>query len=396
MNAATAEYFEAKFFMANKLVLFSAGAVVIAAAVYAGGVYYTGVKVNEYLSGIENNETISKQLSYYLPGSNLSCKVDKDSFFTEQGSFILSVEDESVKIPFTINKGFGSAKTIIGTDEFVSLVEKNDAIKFAPNTVKADLEFDSSVFSSKIKGHGRLQAYYQDNSKGKLDSVLDVDLTSDENVISHLNIRNLQDGKSFSVKEIDMSGNMQGITDLKSIGNSSVVIKGFEAMPYKFDNLKLTSQAVNQTKEGDFDMNITLSGDDLFGYLQNYDIDLTLSKFNTDVLEKASQNAAVDDGSYHEVLKSLNSLTVNKLNGRVGKIVAFFTGIQNVDQFNLTSGGKFTWNLEEGMDSLKGNLTVKSDSNKNAEQFFVEKNGAFESELAIENGRLTVNGKPFL
>ena len=98
MNAATAEYFEAKFFMANKLVLFSAGAVVIAAAVYAGGVYYTGVKVNEYLSGIENNETISKQLSYYLPGSNLSCKVDKDSFFTEQGSFILSVEDESVKI----------------------------------------------------------------------------------------------------------------------------------------------------------------------------------------------------------------------------------------------------------------------------------------------------------
>ncbi len=382
--------------MANKLVLFSAGAVVIAAAVYAGGVYYTGVKVNEYLSGIENNETISKQLSYYLPGSNLSCKVDKDSFFTEQGSFILSVEDESVKIPFTINKGFGSAKTIIGTDEFVSLVEKNDAIKFAPNTVNADLEFDSSVFSSKIKGHGRLQADYQDNSKGKLDSVLDVDLTSDENVISHLNIRNLQDGKSFSVKEIDMSGNMQGITDLKSIGNSSVVIKGFEAMPYKFDNLKLTSQAVNQTKEGDFDMNITLSGDDLFGYLQNYDIDLTLSKFNTDVLEKASQNAAVDDGSYHEVLKSLNSLTVNKLNGRVGKIVAFFTGIQNVDQFNLTSGGKFTWNLEEGMDSLKGNLTVKSDSNKNAEQFFVEKNGAFESELAIENGRLTVNGKPFL
>jgi hypothetical protein len=396
LNAATAEYFEAKFFMANKLVLFSAGAVVIAAAVYAGGVYYTGVKVNEYLSGIENNETISKQLSYYLPGSNLSCKVDKDSFFTEQGSFILSVEDESVKIPFTINKGFGSAKTIIGTDEFVSLVEKNDAIKFAPNTVKADLEFDSSVFSSKIKGHGRLQADYQDNSKGKLDSVLDVDLTSDENVISHLNIRNLQDGKSFSVKEIDMSGNMQGITDLKSIGNSSVVIKGFEAMPYKFDNLKLTSQAVNQTKEGDFDMNITLSGDDLFGYLQNYDIDFTLSKFNTDVLEKASQNAAVDDGSYQDVLKSLNSLTVNKLNGRVGKIVAFFTGIQNVDQFNLTSGGKFTWNLEEGMDSLKGNLTVKSDSNKNAEQFFVEKNGAFESELAIENGRLTVNGKPFL
>ena len=382
--------------MANKLVLFSAGAVVIAAAVYAGGVYYTGVKVNEYLSGIENNETISKQLSYYLPGSNLSCKVDKDSFFTEKGSFILSVEDESVKIPFTINKGFGSAKTIIGTDEFVSLVEKNDAIKFAPNTVKADLEFDSSVFSSKIKGHGRLQADYQDNSKGKLDSVLDVDLTSDENVISHLNIRNLQDGKSFSVKEIDMSGNMQGITDLKSIGNSSVVIKGFEAMPYKFDNLKLTSQAVNQTKEGDFDMNITLSGDDLFGYLQNYDIDFTLSKFNTDVLEKASQNAAVDDGSYQEVLKSLNSLTVNKLNGRVGKIVAFFTGIQNVDQFNLTSGGNFTWNLEEGMDSLKGNLTVKSDSNKNAEQFFVEKNGAFESELAIENGRLTVNGKPFL
>ena len=143
-------------------------------------------------------------------------------------------------------------------------------------------------------------------------------------------------------------------------------------------------------------MNITLSGDDLFGYLQNYDIDFTLSKFNTDVLEKASQNAAVDDGSYQEVLKSLNSLTVNKLNGRVGKIVAFFTGIQNVDQFNLTSGGKFTWNLEEGMDSLKGNLTVKSDSNKNAEQFFVEKNGAFESELAIENGRLTVNGKPFL
>ena len=93
----------------------------------------------------------------------------------------------------------------------------------------------------------------------------------------------------------------------------------------------------------------------------------------------------------------MNPLSVNRrFRSRVGKIVAFFTGIQNVDQFNLTSGGKFTWNFEEGMDSLKGNLTVKSDSNKNAEQFFVEKNGAFESELAIENGRLTVNGKPFL
>ncbi len=382
--------------MANKLVLFSAGAVVLASAVYLGGVYYTGVKVNEYLNGIENNQTISKQLNYYLPGSNVSCKVDADSFFAEQGNFILTFEDETVKIPFTIKKGFGSAKTVIGTDDFVSFVEKNDVIKFAPNTVKANLEFDSSVFSSKIQGHGSLKADYQDNSKGKLDSVLDIDLTSDEDVITHLNIKNLQDDKSFSVKEIEMSGNMQGLTDLKSIGNSSVIVNGFEARPYKFDNLKLTSKAINQTKEGDFDMNITLSGDDLFGYLMNYDIDFTLSKFNTNVLEKVSQNVATDENAYQELLKSLNSLTVNKLNGRVGKIVAFFTGVQNVDQFNLTSSGKFTWNMEEGMDSLKGSLTVKSDSNKNAEQFFVEKNGAFESELSIENGRLTVNGKPFL
>jgi hypothetical protein len=382
--------------MANKLVLFSAGAVVLASAVYVGGVYYTGVKINEYLNGIENNETISKQINYYLPGSKVTCKVDADSFFEEQGNFFLSYEDEKVKIPFTISKGFGSAKTKIGTEEFVAFVEKNDAIKFAPNTVKADLEFDSSVFSSKIKGHGSLKADYLDNSKGKLDSVLNVDVTSDEDVITNLNIKNLQDGKSFSVKEIEMTGNMQGITDIKNIGNSSVIVKGFEAMPYKFDNLKLTSKAVNQTKDGDFDMNITLSGDDLFGYLMNYDIDFTLSKFNTNVLEKVSQNAAIDDSSYQEILKSINSLTVNKLNGKVGKIVAFFTGIQNVDQFNLTSGGKFTWNLEEGMESLKGKLTVKSDSNKNAEQFFVEKDGSFESELAIENGRLTVNGKPFL
>ena len=85
------------------------------------------------------------------------------------------------------------------------------------------------------------------------------------------------------------------------------------------------------------------------------------------------------------------------MNGKVGKIVAFFTGIQNVDQFNLTSSGKFEWNLEEGMDSLKGMLTVKSDSNKNAEQFFVEgEDGSYESAISIENGRLMVNGKPFM
>ena len=189
---------------------------------------------------------------------------------------------------------------------------------------------------------------------------------------------------------------MQGITDIKSFGNSSLIIKGFEAMPYKFDNLKLTSKAVNQTKEGDFDMNVTLSGDDLFGYLMNYDIDLTVSKFNTDVIEQLSQSADTDK-SYQELFKSVNSLAINKLNGKVGKIVAFFTGIQNVDQFNLTSSGKFEWNIEEGMDSLKGMLTVKSDSNKNAEQFFVEgEDGSYESALSIENGRLMVNGKPFM
>ena len=39
--------------------MFSAGAVVLASAVYVGGVYFTGVKINEYLNGIENNETIT-------------------------------------------------------------------------------------------------------------------------------------------------------------------------------------------------------------------------------------------------------------------------------------------------------------------------------------------------
>jgi hypothetical protein len=382
--------------MAKKSVLFGAGAVVLASAVYVGGVYYTGVKINEYLNGIENNETITKQINQYLPGAKVSCKVDDDSFFSEKGNFTIAFEDETLNIPFTINKGFGSANTVIDTAKFEEMIAKNDSIKFAPNTVKADLEFDSSVFSSKIKAHGALKADYLDNTKGALDSALNIDINSDEDVVSHLNIKNLQDGKSFSVKEIEMSGNMQGITDIKSFGNSSLIIKGFEAMPYKFDNLKLTSKAVNQTKEGDFDMNVTLSGDDLFGYLMNYDIDLTVSKFNTDVIEQLSQSADTDK-SYQELFKSVNSLAINKLNGKVGKIVAFFTGIQNVDQFNLTSSGKFEWNLEEGMDSLKGMLTVKSDSNKNAEQFFVEgEDGSYESALSIENGRLMVNGKPFM
>lgn len=382
--------------MANKLVLFSAGAVVLASAVYVGGVYYTGVKINEYLNSIENNLTISKQLNYYLPDSKVMCKVDEDSFFSEKGSFLLSVADEGIKIPFTIKKGFGSAKTVIETEQFEDLVENNDVIKFAKDSVKANLEFDSSVFSSKINGHGSLEADYQDTSKGKLDSVINVDITKNEEVFTHINIKNLQDGKNFSIKEIEQSGNMQGITDLKNIGNSTVIVKGFEAMPYRFDNLKFASKAVNQTKDGDFDLNITLSGDDLFGYLMNYDVDLTLSKFNTNVLEKISQSASSEDGSYQELLKSLNTLNVNKLNGRVGKIVAFFTGVPEVDKFNLTSGGQFTWNFEEGMESLKGNLTIKSDSNKNAEQFFVEKDGGYESALSIENGRLMVNGKPFL
>jgi len=79
--------------MAKKSVMFSAGAVVLASAVYVGGVYYTGVKINEYLNGIENNETITKQINQYLPGAKVSCKVDDDSLFSEKGNFTISFED---------------------------------------------------------------------------------------------------------------------------------------------------------------------------------------------------------------------------------------------------------------------------------------------------------------
>ncbi len=381
--------------MNKKLVFGSVGVVVLASAVYVGGVYYTGVKINEYLGSLENNTSVQKQINKYIPESKLSSVTDSDSMFTEQGRFVFSIEDEKYEIPYTIKKGFGSAKTVIDTKNLNNFVENNGNISFVPGSVKSSLEFDSSIFSSNITGQGYLKADYKDTSKGNLDSSVKIDISNNEKVLTHVNVKNLQDDRTFSVSELEIVNHIQGISEIKDVGDSSLTLKGFKTNNYKIDNLRLASKAVNKNAQGDFDLNVTLVGDALFEYLNDFDIDFTISKMNTRVLEGLSNEESFD-ANYKKFLSSLTDLTVNKLNGRVGKIVAFFTGVPNIDKFNLKSQGKFSWNPEQGIDSLKGTLTVKSDSNKNAEQFFVEKDGSFESVLKIENNRLSVNGNPLL
>ncbi len=382
--------------MKNKLIVGGISAVILLGAVYVGGVYYTGIKVTEQLEKVDSMVASNSQVQSAVPGLKLEYKEQNSSLFSKSGVMALSYPDEdgktqSFEIPVFINNGFASSTITLNSKNF-NLDLDIEALKLDKNSQQFDVKVTASRFSDNVHIDGNFTSKYENAEFGTLSAKLLSDITTDEHIHTNLLLSNLKNTEG-SLDTLKVESRMQGFSRITDIGESRIEIEGLNAGLNSFKNMIFTANSANKDKNGNFDLNMTLKGDNLAGYAYDYDIDVTLSSLNVNdfnsYYEKGEKSAV-------NLFKNLNHLDIRKLDCRLSPVLGAFIGLPDLDKVKLNSSGKFDWDVKLGFDSVVGTLTVGADTNKNLERFFVEKDGKYQAVLKLENSRLFINDMPYM
>ncbi len=382
--------------MANKLIIGGISAIVLVGAIYVGGVYFTGVKVSEHLQDLDNNVQKNAQIQAALPGLKVTYQEENSSLFSKTGKVHLSLPDDDgsvneALVPLFINNGFLNTKISLDADKFDLDLNVDELLPLDKNSQKLNAYVEGSLISSKVKCVADVSAAYTDKNYGALTLNFEADIDGDENIEFNSNLKNIK-SHDGNLEQAELTSKMKGFENIVDLGESRIVLKGLNAGIYNFKSMEFTSKAVNKQKDGKFDLNMSLKGDSLMGYLYDYDVEVTLASLNINDFNQDSKR----EEDLAKLISNLHHLEVHKLNCRPAQIVGFYTGIAEIEKLKLTSSGAFDWDVKSGFDSLKGQLVINADSNKNMERFFVEKNGKFESVIKVENNRFFVNDVPFM
>lgn len=382
--------------MKNKFIIAGISAVLLVGGVYVGGVYYTGVVVHKHCAEIGGSIAKKPQLQSVVPGLSLEYSRLNNSLFSESGKIVISFPSEdgktqNIEIPININNGFFNSTISLNPDNF-NLDVDLDNFELDKNSQKLNMLFNISVLSKTLDIAGDFTANYENSSFGVFTAKLNSKIDSNENINTELKFLNLKNSEG-SLDSLDITTRMQGLNEIKDVGDSKIVVEGFNAGLNSFKTMTFTSKAVNKDKNGKFDLNLTLSGDNLAGYAYDYNIDVVLSSLN---VNDFNHYYAKDMKNATSLVSNLKHLDINKLDCRLAPIIGAFVGIPELDKVKLSSYGKFDWDVKLGLDSVSGSLTVNADTNKNLERFMVEKDGKYQAVIKLEKNRLFVNDMPYM
>ncbi len=372
-----------------------AGIITATVAVYVGGVYATGRVIDDYLEKIDENVAASAQIQKLMPGLSMKYELTENRFFSQSGVVTCSYKDNEIKVPVKISKGFLKAGTKFDTREVNELIGKDVLLRLDPKSIDARASFNIAFMATSYNFLFSLNGNYLVDPAKTVKFDFSVMADDGENIVTDAKFRNLILPGMVIADEIDLASSFKGFDKIKDFSQASVRVKNIRSNRFVKDDFEIATTAVNKDKDGNFDLNITARGDEIVGYLKNYDLDMTLSRLNIDKLNAVSaQNATEKDRD--ALLSGLNSAEITRFNTRAGQIVGFFTGIMDIEKMEFKSQGHFDWKYEDGFDSAKGKLVITTDSNQGAERIFVEHDGKYEAQISLENNKFFLNGQQFM
>ncbi len=381
--------------MIKKIVLGVAIAAAGATSLYCGGVFYTGVKLNEFLENSDKLIAQKHQVQNLVPGASLTYEPKSKGFFSENGTFIFDARGEKSEIDVEFEKSFLKTKANFDTQKLKDLIKEIPGLNFDNESVNVNANLVVSALSADADFNCDLDAKYKNVKDKNYSSKFNVNIDKDENINTSFAITNFI-SDTASIDSLNFTSKMQGLSEIKEPGEIALSIKGISANSYVSKSVDFKAKSINLQKNGDFDLNITAKGDSILDYLFDYNIDLTVSKFNKNILSEYQKAKGQNADLAKQVISSVNAMKIDKLDGRLSQIVGFFTGISNIDKMNITSTGGFIWDSKLGPNSIKGSLTLKSDVQDSAHKFFMPKDGKFVSVISVQNNQFYVNGQRFM
>lgn len=381
--------------MIKKIVLGVALVAAGASSIYCGGVFYTGVKLNDFLENSDKLIAQNHQIQNLIPGASLTYVPETKGFFSEKGKFVFEGRGDKTEFDVDFEKSFLKATANFDTQKLKEFVKEIPILKFDNETINIETNLVVNALSADADFNCNFDAKYKNVTDKMYSSKFNVNIDKDENIKTLLAVNNFI-SDSASIDSLNFTSKMQGLTEIKEPGEIALSVKGISANSYVSKTVEFKAKSINLQKNGDFDLNITAKGDSILDYLFDYDIDMTVSKFNKNILSEYQNSKEQNPDLAKQVIASVNALKIDKLNGRLSQIVGFFTGISNIDKMNITSTGGFIWDPKQGVDSVKGSLTLTSDIQDSSHKFFIPKDGKFVSVISMQNNHLYVNGQRFM
>ena len=358
--------------MNKKIIASVCGAAVLATAVYFGGVYVTGIRINEALNSIEKSIHDEEDLKNAISDLNAKYTRVSEGFFSNEG-----------RIDFELGKLKSSVP--------------DAKLKVSEDSIKGNVEIYYNALSRNLDVESQIKADYLnvDNASFSLNSYLN--LNSSEDLEIKVNATDVYDAQGNYVKNVDGRALLEKKHDTYVFTYGKLALDDIMLSRVGAKHFEYESAAQNVTADGDFDISLKLKGDNLVDVIYDYDISLLLSKFNfKDVVEyykKSKESTRVDT---EEFLSKFSLLNIEKLNLRVSSLYGSFIGTRDLGKHNLRGTGSFTFDIRQMPESIKGELKFESDSNTGAESILKEADGKYQAVFSVENGKLKLNGERFL
>lgn len=373
--------------MAKKVVIAGVSVLALAVAGYFAGVYYTGVKTSQMLSSTK--EVVANYSQTNHIDFKASYEEVEHGFFTDHGKFIVEYKGEQKEIKADVNKGFLNAQIDFDTEALVTALSRNEA--FVKESISAEANVKANAFSSDVEFALNAKADYQDATKKSFNTAVNISVTGDEKVVSSINIDSL-DFEDIYVGNISVNSQATGLKKIENLGNGKIVLSDIRTKLFDSKTLSLEFNSFDYDKDGNFKENIKLYGDNL-NYMKDYNIDVTLSPLNINKIYEASQK---ENNNSYEAFNSISNIDIAHLDLTLNRDFGMFIGVRDLDKLPLTSKGSFTVGEPGNFRSVNGSLEINSISNNGAEQFIKEKDGKFVALIEVQNGKVFLNGAPFL
>jgi hypothetical protein len=378
--------------MTVKKTLFkSIASVLVLGAIYGTGVYYTGKTVdnhlanlNNYAQGLVSNELVANSIEFkYEP-------IEK-GFFTDSGKIFIKDKQSGLFtfVLVNVNKGFLNASIDFDLHKLLEKLIKQDSII---NLDLSTVNCASSINYNAITSRGSLdidfKGNYIDNTHPALDLKAEVDFNTDEEIKSKLKVSNLDLTNMASLGSISYESSFVGFSELKDFAYTKLSIEDFYTHGFSSRNADLELRAHNRHRNGNFDLNFKLTGDNLMDYITDFDFDVMIKSLSIPVFRKAAKGNL---DSPMEILSTVKEIDVAKANATLGQIVGLFYGVRDLEKLPLESSGHV--DLDTTVEPMKvdGEITVKTTGEAKGNPFFVNVGDEYRSVIRFDGKNLYVN-----
>lgn len=366
-------------------------ALVLAAVVYAGGVYVTKSAVD---SEIEKLNDISSQgedpAETIVAVANFN--VENRGFFSQNGTLTISYPPYvNFSIPVKIEHGFLNAEISFDTKDINSYLGRQKLLSLDVNTLKSSAKLNLSAISQSATLKLRLNSRYLDRSINPFSASVNVEIDKDENVdlSSEFNSINLiLLGKADSIK---YRTKFSGIGALKSFDKMELSTKGVKTVGFASESIKASLKAENQNKDGSFDLKFKAKGDNL-DYIKDYDADITFRGITADALSSLYTGAVT---GLPNSVPNLKGIDIDKFEGVIDDKVGSLIGLYDKKKLPVKASGKleFKNSEDESVPVVNGNVKVITSEDPGQTMFFVKQGKEYSSDIKIVDSEVYVNNE---